>query len=255
MANRSMMAVLVGAILVGAPSIAAAQQWGREPTPRSGACFYREPNFRGDYFCVAAGEAVRDMPNGMNDKVSSIQIFGRAEVTVFQDRSFEGRAIRFDYDVPDLRREGWNDLISSFRVRGGSYYGHDHSRGYGRGQGYSGQEYNSNADLIVRRAYQDILDREPDDAGLRLYRRRIVDEGWTEGQVREALRNSPEYRQQSSMTYSRAQEIVRQAYLAVFQREPDSASRGYVSRVINDHWTQQDVERELRKSPEYRNRR
>jgi len=34
----------------------------------------------------------------------------------------------------------------------------------------------------------------------------------------------------------------------------DPASRGYVDKVMRDHWTQQDVERELRKSAEYRNK-
>jgi len=108
------------------------------------------------------------------------------------------------------------------------------------------------ADRIVRRAYQDILDREPDEAGLRQYRSRIIDDGWSEAQVREALRKSPEYRQKSTMTRQKAQEIVRRAYLAVLKREPDAGSRGYVDRVLREKWTQSDVERELRKSPEYR---
>jgi hypothetical protein len=29
-----------------------AQRFGRLPQPRAGACFYRDANFRGDYFCV-----------------------------------------------------------------------------------------------------------------------------------------------------------------------------------------------------------
>ena len=108
------------------------------------------------------------------------------------------------------------------------------------------------ADRIVRRAYQDILDREPDEAGLRQYRSRIIDDGWSEAQVRDALRKSPEYRQKSTMTRQKAQDIVRRAYLSVVKREPDAGSRGYVDRVLRDKWTQSDVERELRKSPEYR---
>ena len=108
------------------------------------------------------------------------------------------------------------------------------------------------ADRIVRRAYQDILDREPDEAGLRQYRSRIIDDGWSEAQVRDALRKSPEYRQKSRMTRQTAQDIVRRAYLSVLRREPDAGSRGYVDHVLRDKWTQSDVERELRKSPEYR---
>jgi hypothetical protein len=106
-------------------------------------------------------------------------------------------------------------------------------------------------DKIVRRAYEDILNREPDEAGLRMYRSRIIDDGWSETQVRDALRKSPEYREKSTMTRPKAQEIVRKAYLAVLKREPDAASRGYVDHVLKDKWTQSDVERELRKSPEY----
>jgi hypothetical protein len=40
----------------------------------------------------------------------------------------------------------------------------------------------------------------------------------------------------------------------VLKREPDSGSRGYVDRVMRDHWSQDDVERELRNSAEYRSR-
>jgi len=106
----------------------------------------------------------------------------------------------------------------------------------------------------VRRAYQDVLNREPDGAGLRLYRSRILDDGWTEADVREALRRSPEHRERNTMTRDRAEEIVRRAYLSVLGRAPDSGSRGYVDKVLRDKWTQHDVERELQRSPEYRNR-
>jgi hypothetical protein len=57
------------------------------------------------------------------------------------------------------------------------------------------------------------------------------------------------------MTPARAQEIVRRAYRAVLEREPDPGAQGFVDKVMRDHWSQEDVERELRKSPEYRNKR
>ena len=47
---------------------------------------------------------------------------------------------------------------------------------------------------------------------------------------------------------------MRRAYLSVLKREPDAGSQGYVDRVLRDQWSQADVERELRKSDEYRNR-
>jgi hypothetical protein len=134
--------------------------------------------------------------------------------------------------------------MSSIEVRGASY-----GAAYpGPGLGYN------DPDAIVRRAYQDVLGREPDEQGLRAYRSHIIDDGWTEQQVRDALRNSAEYVQKTQMTPARAQEIVRRAYLAVLNREPDAASRGYFDRVLSNGWTQEDVERELRNSPEYRKR-
>jgi hypothetical protein len=231
-------------------STAMAQRWGREGVPRDGVCFYKDPNFNGDYFCARSGDNFASVPDGMNDRISSIRIFGRAEVTVFKDIRFAGRSSRFDNDIRNLKNEGWNDLISSIRVRsasGGGFGGRPGGGSYGRPT--------EDPDRIVRRAYEDILQREPDSSGLRQYRSRIIDDGWTEAQVRDALRNSREYREKSSMTPARAQDIVRRAYLAVLKREPDPGSRGFVEKVLRDHWSQQDVERELRQSPEYRNKR
>jgi hypothetical protein len=110
------------------------------------------------------------------------------------------------------------------------------------------------ADRIVRRAYRDVLHREPDAEGLRNYRRGVMDEGWTEAEVRAALRKSPEYRDRNHMTRARAEDIVRQAYLSVLGREPDANSRGYVDGVMREHWSQEEVERQLRRSDEYRTR-
>ncbi len=242
MTPRQTILVLASSVVL-ATSPAAAQGWGKGPLPREGVCFYKDPDFRGEYFCASAGQSRSRVPSGMNDRISSVRIFGRAEVTVFKDIEYEGRSTRFTDDVRNLRDEGWNDLISSLRVRGSS--------GYGRG---GSNRPTGDPDRIVRRAYQDILQRDPDQAGLRIYRSHIIDDGWSEADVRDALRKSPEYREQNTMTYAKAQEIVRRAYLEVLKREPDSGSSGYVNKVLRDRWTQQDVERELRKSPEYRRR-
>jgi peptidase inhibitor family I36 len=232
-------------------SAAMAQTWGRERFPRDGVCFFKDANFSGEYFCVRTGDELSRMPDGMNDKISSVRIFGRAEVFVFQDIRFEGRSAHFDSDIRNLRDDGWNDLISSLRVRAPDRWnGFGRGGGVGRGDGRRGDE----ADRIVRRAYQDLLGRDPDDRGLRTYRSHIIDDGWSEAQVRDSIRNSPEFRERNTMTAAKAEDIVRRAYLAVLKREPDSGARGYVDKVIRQHWTQEDVERELRKSPEYRHR-
>jgi hypothetical protein len=235
------LALITGLLSTFGATFAEAQRFGRPATPGAGACFYRDANFQGDYFCVRAGEAIESLPPDMNDQISSIRTFGReVGVIVFQNRNFGGRSARFG-DIRNLRNEGWNDRLSSLRVEGIPAGG-----GFGN--------FSGNPDRIVRRAYEDILNREPDEAGLRLYRSRIIDDGWTEQQVREALRTSPEYRTRTTMTRQRATEIVRQAYLSVFNREPDAGSQGYVDHVMRDGWTQDDVVRELRRSPEYRAR-
>ncbi|HZT77651.1 MAG TPA: peptidase inhibitor family I36 protein [Vicinamibacterales bacterium] len=221
-----------------------AQRWGHGDRPRDGVCFFEDRDFKGEYFCVGAGEDVSAVPREMNDKISSIKIFGRAEAIVFRDVRFQGNSSRFGFDVSDLRREGWNDTISSIRVRSTS----DERRpSVGR------RMSPGDADAIVRRSYRELLDRDPDAAGLRQYRARILDDGWSEEDVRADIRKSPEFRDKSLMTPDKARAIVRAAYLAVLKREPDAAgSAGYIDRVMRDHWTQGDVERELRKSPEYR---
>jgi Peptidase inhibitor family I36 len=230
--------VVAGAVVLIASSAAFAQRWGYGRTPRDGACFYKDADFRGEYFCVDAGRSLNSIGEDMNDEISSVRIFGRAEVTVHKDPHFNGRTNRFTSDVRNLKNAGWNDTISSIDVR--------------RGAGSDGGGSSGDPDRIVRRAYQDILGREPDQAGLRLYRSRMIDDGWTEKQVRDALRSSPEYKQNS---VKNAQEIVRRAYQSVLKRDPDSGASSYVNRVLKDGWTQADVERELRKSAEYRNKR
>jgi hypothetical protein len=112
------------------------------------------------------------------------------------------------------------------------------------------------ANRIVRRAYQDILGREPDDRGLAQYRNEIMKNGWTERQVRDALMKSPEYREKNMMTRDKAVDIVTRAYRSVLGRDPDPAGlESYVRGVLRNKWTEADVARELRKSDEYRNKR
>lgn len=246
MVNRTAVVFFASGALL-ATSSAVTAQWGGGPIPREGACFYLDANYRSQYFCAEAGADLSAMPSGANDRVSSIRVFGRVEITVFRDPRFRGESMVFDSDVRDLQSENFNDVISSIQIEnrsGGGFRGRGDRPPFGSRQ---------NPDAIVRRAYQDILERDPDPVGMRTYRIHIIDDGWTEQEVRDALRRSPEYREKNTMTRAKAEEIVRQAYLAVFKREPDQGSQGYVNRVLRDKWTQQDVERELRRSPEYRN--
>jgi len=244
MIRTTTIALLASGAVLGSASTALAQ-FGGGSLPRDGACFYEDANYRGSYFCADAGQELSSIPSGANDRVSSIRVFGRAEVIVFEDPRFRGGSRRVESDVRDLQVEDFNDAISSFQISGRSFGGARRSN--------NGPRFGSQSpEAIVRRAYQDVLERDPDPVGMRTYRSHIIDDGWTEQEVREALRESPEYRQKTRMTRAKAEEIVRNAYLAVLNREPDSGSQGYVDRVLRDRWSQDDIERELRRSPEYR---
>jgi hypothetical protein len=72
---------------------------------------------------MARGESFRALPQGFNDRISSIRVFGGTRVIVFQDNDFQGAGARFNGDTADLRDarmrdsdRGWNDRISSVRV-------------------------------------------------------------------------------------------------------------------------------------------
>jgi hypothetical protein len=320
-------AVLGVSTLVTTETANAQPRWGRPRTPTAGACFYRDPNFRGSYFCAGPGEDIAFVSGLMNNQISSIRMFGDTEVTIFQDQRFSGRWTRLEGNVRDLRREGWNDRLSSVRLSSGygrnrGEYGDRRSgsgigrietgewqdnrgdrgdrgdrrdgSGIGRidptdrrdGSGIgrydpndrrdsqgnirtdptdrrdgtvSGRRPGENADVIVRRVYQDVFQREPDAQGLALYRNNLNNENWSEQDVRNALVQSAEYRQRAAAVQQNqqnpqrlAEELVARAYRAVLGREPDPASRVYVDKVLRERWNEADVSRELRNSPEYR---
>jgi TorA maturation chaperone TorD len=104
----------------------------------------------------------------------------------------------------------------------------------------------------VRSAYRDVLGREPDDAGLRNYRDKIVRQGWTEQDVREALRNSPEYASSDSRIAA-ADAIIRRAYQDVLHREPDASGlETYRREILENGWEYHDLRQVLMRSDERR---
>jgi hypothetical protein len=98
------------------------RSWNDRPAPRVGACFYKEQGFRGDRFCVRRGDRLPALPGNFGDNISSIQLFGRARVVIFNDRDFRNGSQEVRRSVGDLRNERfrgghtWNDRISSVIV-------------------------------------------------------------------------------------------------------------------------------------------
>ena len=117
----------------------------------------------------------------------------------------------------------------------------------------------ADAEAMVRRAYQTVLRRDPDAAGMQEYKARILNDRWTEQQVVSALRSSPErrvvVRAQRNISDAEAEAMVRRAYQSVLNREPDAGGlRDYKARVMNDRWTEQQLVNALRNSDEYRSK-
>jgi Protein of unknown function (DUF3011)/Peptidase inhibitor family I36 len=129
---------LVGRGHAGGPAGPSEGWWNRDPNdtwpPRGnwhggnwesgGACFYRDRDFGGSFFCMRRGEK-RAALAGYGDDISSIRLFGGARVVVFDDRNFSGARERVFRDVRDLRQlrvsqkpgHTWNNRISSLSVQ------------------------------------------------------------------------------------------------------------------------------------------
>lgn len=123
--------VITGLCSLFFAQVATAQpRWGNEQMPDRGVCFYQDKNFKGHYFCLRPGDRLTEVPNGIGDEISSLRVRGNAEVVVFRDSDLRGRSARFTGDVRDLKKDGWNDQISSVEVAGPR----DYSRWGGNGR-------------------------------------------------------------------------------------------------------------------------
>ena len=94
---------------------------GRPPQgPKNGACFFRDPGFRGDYFCQARGTQGGRVQ--LNNDISSIQISGHTTVTFYEQPNFSGASATTRRSIDDLKQfrlpngSTWNNRISSVVV-------------------------------------------------------------------------------------------------------------------------------------------
>jgi len=105
------------------------------------------------------------------------------------------------------------------------------------------------ATRIVTAAYEDILGRKPDESGLKNLRSKMVDEGWDENAVRNALKKSDEYLK------GRTDNIINNAYKDLLGRKPDDEGRKlYTQKITKEGWEEKDVRKALMDSPEYKNK-
>ena len=106
-----------------APQSPAAPQVRRAEENQHGArvCLYQDARYQGWEQCWVEGDEVRSLANH-KAAASSIRIFGRARVLVWDETDFRGRSAEFASDIPDLGLRAasgghtWNDRIESVRV-------------------------------------------------------------------------------------------------------------------------------------------
>jgi hypothetical protein len=84
-------------------------------------CVYQDIHYEGWAECYGPGDQVPEL-RGHNNNISSIRLYGRATITVYDNTNFRGAAAEFESDVPDLGRrillgsKSWSDEIESFEV-------------------------------------------------------------------------------------------------------------------------------------------
>jgi len=159
---------------------------------------YENARFRGAVMRLTGnvrdltGRLLSDNPrDNWNDRISSLKVEGTRR------RPPPGREI--DYDA--VIRRVYKDLLGREPDTGGlrNYRSLMIDQGWTeqmvRDQVRHGDEFRrEGVDKIIRRAYLDVLGREADPSGLNQYRKAIIDKGWTEGDVRDDLRRSAEYK-------------------------------------------------------------
>jgi len=215
---------------------------------------YEDANFRGQSLTIYLRERLDNLKRvsfdqGMsaNDQISSVRVLGGATVMLYDHPYMRGQVLRVTEDIrnldhrmmPDLQIP-WNDRISSLRVSGRDSHSPRNSHR---------PPAVENPDRVIKKAYQDVLDRPADPNGLRYYRGLVIDQGWSDRMVRKHLRDSDEFRGES------VDRIIRRAYQDVLNREPDpSGMANYRRLIIQERWSERQVRDNMRNSPEYRNR-
>jgi len=86
-------------------------------------CVYKDINYQGAEHCYSAGHEINDL-GAQRKSISSIRVYGRGTVTVYENTSFRGHSAQFTSDVSDLGQRmmagntAWSDHIDSLRIDG-----------------------------------------------------------------------------------------------------------------------------------------
>lgn len=203
---------------------------------------YSDANYRGSRLVLAPGDRISNLGDvgfeddaQANDRISSLRVTGGAALIVHADASFRGDVLQISESIPNLAfrdRSGgrsWNDTISSIVV--------------------TTRRAVDDAEAVVRKAYRELLGRDPDPEGLETHVRAMRNDGLTEDELRNAIRRSREYRERD------AEGAIRRAYRDILKREPDDGGLATYKRFMLDQgWSEGRVREALRNSDEFRQR-
>jgi hypothetical protein len=102
-------------------------------------CVYRDNYFQGAERCFNPGDEIPSLATSGNDSgISSIHVYGRARVVLYEDTNFRGASREFTSDTVDLAQvqmsgsRTWNDRSRSLRVMSDDYYYDDGNYGPNR---------------------------------------------------------------------------------------------------------------------------
>jgi hypothetical protein len=244
---RRLLSVLLLLVAALVPCLAAHAQ-PPPPPPPGRVLLFAEPNYRGETLVVDAGSVIENLEfvrdsrgRRWNDRVASVRIEGPVLLIAYEHSSFRGAQTTITRNSADLAtlslgdrsRSNWAKLMSSLRVEPV------------QPNAPVFIEWNRrDAERAVRSAFRDILGRDPDDSGLRTYLRRLMDAGWTEDQLRDNLRHSPEFRERD------LDALVRKIYREVLGRDPDPAGVTTYVRRLQGGMSEAEFRADLHRSGE-----
>ncbi len=240
--------------------------------------FFTEPNFKGEALTIEAGASVEnlDRMQRANQRpwtfaISSVRVEGAARATVFSAAGFGGDRLDITRSITDLygerrNRDGgatWDRSIASITVTGPQrvvvqqpvqvappttvvVVPTPSPRPPVVVKEVRPRLDRRTAEMIVQRAFREVLNRPADPEGLRTYRDRLMHEGWTERRIIEQLQRSGEARAVN------ADEAIGKAYQEVLGREPDPKGLAHYRAKWRDGWTQGQIRDDLRRSAEGR---
>jgi hypothetical protein len=168
----------------------------------------------------------------------------RSGVCFYEDINFGGRYFCSTVGASMSQvSSGNNDEVSSVRIFGDAIvtvYRDPNFRGQSR-------VIDSNMNDLRSLGFNDRISSYQVDAGRgnsSRAARRYPNNGSVNGRVQP---------NQSRWNYRDAEQVVRRSYRATLGREPDPAGlRSWTEQVVDNNWTQQDLEYALRQSDEYR---